>query len=341
MDTDITLVHHHVEGIIWGWLAEHMNDSERTADTYAGFLVGWKYTRNKQWDIKITQQATCFRTFAKGSSADLLDDPKTIAYLAQAWAALPNSRTGQMVSASTHNLRLAALSSFYEYAIRHDEYTGTVNPLMRVKRMKRELYSGANPLAFLDGELLGALDAIPTKTPNQLRDKALLFLALYTGRRLSEMSHLRCGDIQAFKSIWYIHWVRTKGGKNAKNELRTEDCPAIGYLEKWLNTHYGKKWPADAYVFPSLAYGHVGQRMTSQGMEQRCKLWLNTSKFHQLRHTFSAMFLEAEGTVQDLSALLGHSSIGVTGTYIPKLTAGKNKVIAKMRDVMTGKKPVD
>jgi len=338
MDTDITLVHHHVEGIIWGWLAEHMNDSERTADTYAGFLVGWKYTRNKQWDIKITQQATCFRTFAKGSSADLLDDPKTIAYLAQAWAALPNSRTGQMVSASTHNLRLAALSSFYEYAIRHDEYIG-LNPLARVKRMKRELYSGANPLAFLDGELLSALDAIPTKTHNQLRDKAMLYLALYTGRRLSEISNLRCSNIQPFKAIWYIHWLRTKGGKSAKNELRVEDCPAIPLLEKWLNGYYGKKWPSDAYVFPSLARGHEGQQMTPQGMEQRCKLWLNTSKFHQLRHTFSAMFLEAEGTVQDLSALLGHSSIGVTGTYIPKLTGGKNKVIKKMGDVMAGKKP--
>jgi len=337
MGVEIILVNPNLNGIILAWLAEHLISSERTADTYAGFLVGWKYTKDKQWSIKSKYEAESFCFFLQTHQVELTAAHKDIAYYAQAWAAMPNSRTGKTVSASTHNLKLAALASFYEYAIRHEEYPGP-NPIDRVKRIKREIYSGAHPLVFDNGELFRALDSIPTNTDSEIRDKAMLYLALYTGRRLSEIANLRCGDIQAFRSIWYIHWTHTKGGKTAKNELRRVDCPAIDYLEKWLKHYYGKKWPDEAYVFPSLAQGHKGGKMTPQGIEQRCDIWLETSKFHQLRHTFSAMYLEAGGTIHELSSLLGHSSIGVTGTYVPKLTEGKNDKVAKMRDIMEGKK---
>jgi integrase/recombinase XerD len=226
------------------------------------------------------------------------------------------------------------VSSFYEYTIRHDLYVGP-NPLDRVKRMKRQLYTGAKPLPFKDGEIEQTIEAIPTKSLNGIRDKAMLYLALYTGRRLSEIAGLRCGDIERQKRDWVFTW-HTKGNKT-KTDILSMKCPAIPALAKWLKLFYKGEWPQDGIVFPSLSRATYGKRMSPQGLEQRCDRWLDTTKFHRLRHTFSAAYLESGGTVQGLSKQLGHANIAITTAYIESLDDGKNEQLDGMIDVYAGK----
>jgi site-specific recombinase XerD len=321
MSTTLQRVNTRIDGIISGWHAEHAQASRKTAITYAPMLQS-------------------FRGFLLDHGLDLDSLARDVAYHAQAWAAQPNKRTGNSVTPATHNLRLAAVTSFYEYAIRHEELTelGEVNPLARVKRMKREPYKGARAMPFGDGEMDNAIAAIPTDKLNGLRDRALLSLALYTGRRLSEIASLKCGALSLSSVGMTIEWEYTKGGKSARNILPNA-CPAVGHLARWLKRYYGSKWRQDALVFPCLSRNNEGGRMSSQGIEYRAAKWLPTGgKFHALRHTFAMAFLEAGGTVQELSTALGHSSIGTTSAYVDKLDGGHNQHIDAMINVFAGKK---
>jgi len=319
MAQEVIVINQRIGGIVLGWLAEHQQASAKTASTYGPMLQA-------------------FRGFLMGTGLDLDAPAREVAYAAQAWAASSNAKTGKAVTPATHNLRLAALSSFYEYAIRHEELVGP-NPIERVKRIKREMYTGAKALPFAGGEIEQALDAIPADNLNGLRDRAMLAVALYTGRRLSEIANLCCGAITLSQGGAIIEWERTKGGKSARNVLDAK-CPAVAYLAKWLRRFYGSRLQADALVFPCLSRNNYGQRMTPQGIEQRAALWLPTGgKFHALRHTFSMAFLAAGGTVHELSSALGHSSLGTTSAYVDKLDGGHNEHLGAMAAVYGGRKP--
>lgn len=317
MTQELIISNARLAGVITAWRAEHAQASARTADTYSPMMLS-------------------FRAFLLGHGLDLDAPARDIAYHAQAWAALPHSKTGRAVTPATHNLRLAALASFYEYAIRHDEMSGP-NPVERVKRLKREMYKGAKAMPFAAGEMDAAIAQIPGDSLNGLRDRALLSLALYTGRRLSEIADLRCGALALDGSGLTVEWVYTKGGKSARNILKPK-CPAVAHMARWLKRYYGSKWPEDALVFPSLSRNNEGGRMTARGIEKRAALWLPTGgKFHALRHTFSMAFLAAGGTVQELSSALGHSSIGTTSAYVDKLDSGHNVYLDSMINVYAGK----
>lgn len=317
MTQELIISNTRIPGIMAAWLAEHSQASAKTASTYGPMLAA-------------------FRLFLMGHGLDLDCPARDVAYHAQAWAAQPHQKTGKAVTPSTHNLRLAAVSSFYEYAIRHEELSGP-NPMERVKRLRREMYKGAKAMAFSDGEMDAAIAAIPGDSLNGLRDRAMLSLALYTGRRLSEIADLLCGAVALAGSGLTIEWVYTKGGKSARNVLPSA-CPAVAHMNRWLKRYYGSKWPDDSLVFPSLSRNHEGGRMTARGIEKRAALWLPTGgKFHALRHTFAMAFLDAGGTVQELSSALGHSGIGVTAAYVDKLDSGHNEHMAGMVAVYAGK----
>lgn len=148
---------------------------------------------------------------AAGRAAD-------IALAAQAYAARPaQSRSGsRLVAPTTANLRLATLSSFYTYALRHDLLRGP-HPIARVERRKVEAYAAARPLHYED--LRVRLAAIDRRTDAGLRDYALLLLGLSTGRRVSELAAMRRTHLTIRKRSVTIEWPRTKGGKRLHDEL--------------------------------------------------------------------------------------------------------------------------
>ena len=317
-----------LSGIIMAWLAEP--HSERTRQTYGAMVAD-------------------FREHIRATGYDLDAPAKKVAYAAQSFAQRPqrgrypgDPRVGAPVTKSTHNLRLAAVSSFYGYAINHDELPSP-NPLDRVKRHKREDYQGAKTLPFADGEISAALAAIPN-TANGLRDRALLLLTLYTGRRLAEVASLTCGDITYTASQMIVEWQHLKGNKTGRNKIASSS-PVYVALLAWLRSHYGRgAWPPDALVFMSLSRNSYGHQLTAQGIEQRAARWLpigkagaKGGKFHALRHTFAASMLASGATIQELSEALGHSSLAVTSNYVHKLTSGENVYMDAMEDVYAGR----
>ena len=207
--------------------------------------------------------------------ADLVAErTRALALAAQAYASQPaTTRYGaRAVAATTANLRLAAISSFYRYALRHDFLRGD-NPIERVERQMVQSYAAAHPLAYDD--LRTRLAEIDLATPAGLRDYALLLLGLHTGRRLSELAGLRREHIVIRASRVEITWVRCKGGKTMRDDLPRKGAQGLAAeaLIAWVMRLYGE----DGQTEPLLSQDklrdvaqptrHDGQRLLVTTMQ--------------------------------------------------------------------------
>jgi site-specific recombinase XerD len=120
--------------------------------------------------------------------------PKAMGLVAQEWAARrsPESYWSGEVAPATFNNRLAIISSFFTFAARR-ELIPDGNPTIYVERRKTQQYARAQAIA--PDTIREALQKIDRNTQQGKRDYALLVLGLSTGRRLSELAGLRCGDV--------------------------------------------------------------------------------------------------------------------------------------------------
>src|SRR5512146_1204400 len=193
---------------------------------------------------------------------------RTLAIAAQAYAAQPaTTRYGpRPVAATTANLRLAAISSFYRYALRHDFLRGG-NPVERVERQAVQAYAAAHPLAYDD--LRMRLAEIDLSTPAGLRDYALLLLGLHTGRRVSELAGLRREHIIIRASRVEITWVRCKGGKTMRDELPRKGMQGLAAeaLVAWVLRLYGEDGETEPLLTTDMlnAIHQQGQQVGQTG----------------------------------------------------------------------------
>lgn len=226
--------------------------SVKTQTTYSAILRGFRaYLLDRGLDLDAADSrraATDLGMNANNNTADAIavgdivaERTRALAIAAQAFAAQPAmTRYGaRPVAATTANLRLAAMSSFYRYALRHDFLRGG-NPIERVERQAVQAYAAARPLAYED--LRARLSDIDLDTPSGLRDYALLLLGLHTGRRLSELAGLRREHIVIRASRVEITWVRCKGGKTMRDELPRKGAQGLAAeaLIAWIMRLYGE-----------------------------------------------------------------------------------------------------
>ncbi len=214
-----------------------------------------------------------FRAALTSAGYDLQSDPRTVALAAQGYAA--RSVTGAPVSASTFNQRLAILSSFYTYAIKHG--VCEQNPLNIVERRPKQVTHAALPIEAQ--AIKDRLASIDRDTPEGKRDYALLVLALATGRRASELAALRWRHLQINGSQVRVTWERCKGGKMMFDELNIRTSAA---LLSYLQSIYGSNLaslPGDAPIWVSCSRQNAGRAIGVQSISDICQARLGTSKW--------------------------------------------------------------
>lgn len=217
-------------------------------------------------------------------------------------------------SIRTRNNRLSALQAFFRY-ISFSEPALALH-CQRILAIPAKRYERC-PVEFLTEEEAFALVAVPD--PNRWigrRDRALLLVAIQTGLRNSEITALRCQDVE-FGIGAHVHCIG-KGRKMRCTPLR-KDVAAM--LKEWLSEQDCKP---DAPVFPSLHGRHLSadalQRLVAKHAttaSQSCpSLKGKTVTPHTLRHS-AAMHLLRRGVDLSVIALwLGHESIETTQIYL-------------------------
>lgn len=232
------------------------------------------------------------------------------------------------VKQSTINHRYAVLSSFYAFCIKQEwlDY----NPVDHLERAKVEPYTDHKSLDFED--VASMFDRFDMSKAEDIRDYALLAIALQTGHRVSALAGLRWKHVSIHRGIVMLSFERCKGNKNATVELDSKVSKA---LIRWLHKHYGQelaRLSGDTPLWVSLARGcdprtrqpSYGQALSIQAIGQICKKWTGTAHVHRLRNTFAMGMLESGASLREIQGKLLHSSLATTSGYIDKLTSAKN-----------------
>ncbi|MGY3382105.1 integrase/recombinase XerD [Arthrobacter sp. TE12231] len=207
--------------------------------------------------------------------------------------------------------KLAALSSFYRYAVSADLIAS--NPVELVKRPKVDPdHSGTEGLSKDQARAL--LAAARADGP---RSHALVSLLLFTGVRLSEALNASTTDYGHDTGHRTLS-IRRKGGKDGKVAV---PAPAVEALNAYLGTTgrevvagtaggglplfttaTGKPWN------PSEAFRTVQRLAKAAGIEGQISP-------HSLRHTFATIALDAGTTLHDLQDSMGHADPRTTRRY--------------------------
>ena len=167
-------------------------------------------------------------------------------------------------SARTRNSRLAAIHSFYQYAALCMPTHSAV--FQRVLAIPGKCYDRA-PVEYLTRTEAEALLAAPDQsTWGGRRDQTLLFLALQTGLRVSELVGLDCQDVVLDKGAH----VRCKGkGRKERCTPLRKECVKV--LRHWLHE---RKSSHSAPLFPNTR----GNRLSRDGIEYILRKHLITAK---------------------------------------------------------------
>jgi site-specific recombinase XerD len=221
-------------------------------------------------------------------------------------------RHGLTGAPATVAARLAALSSFYRYALSADVVAGG-NPVELVKRPKVDA-DHSSTSGLTKDQARSLLAAARADGP---RSHALVSLLLFTGIRLSEALNASTTDYGHDAGHRTLS-IRRKGGNDGKVAV---PAPAVEALNAYLGTAgrelvtvtagaglplfttaTGKRW-ASSEVFRTV------QRLSrAAGIEGKISP-------HSLRHTFATVALDAGTALHDLQDSMGHADPRTTRRY--------------------------
>jgi integrase/recombinase XerD len=217
-------------------------------------------------------------------------------------------------SVASRNTRLAAIHSFFRFAsYRHPEHAQTIRQILDIPQKKTKTI----PRSFLtEAEMDAVISAPDRSTWTGRRDHALLAVALRTGLRLSELTGLRCQDVE-LRTPAHIKCL----GKGRKRRDTPIDKPTVKILRSWLAQRRGQP---DDPLFPSRRRGRLSpdavQRLVAKHVasaQATCPALANRRiSTHNLRHSV-AMDLLHHGLDAAVVALwLGHEKLESVNAYI-------------------------
>ncbi len=211
-------------------------------------------------------------------------------------------------ASSTVSRKIAAVKSFCHYIVeqgvlRHDPSTSLTSP--RVEKFVPRTLSPDQIAALLE-------QPARSRTPEALRDKAMLETLYATGMRVSELTSLDLDDIdftsqrvQCGKKPDRCRWV----------PLASEAGEA---LDEYLQI--GRPLLRQSSDDPAVFLNHRGTRLTRQGFWLILKAYgeaVNIEDItpHTIRHSFAAHALHRGHNIQDVQKILGHMNISTTQIY--------------------------
>ena len=296
--------------------------------TLDDIIKAWLHAKATHTNSKKTERAykenfSKFRALLQSAGYDLDADPGLIAMFAQGWASQATRK--QQIAPATYNHRIAIISSFYIYAIKHRVLKE--NPIKLVDSRKVEAKDYAEPL---EAEFVSAqLHKINRETLSGLRDYALLSVAVTTGRRSGELAAMKWGDIHLAGNKMIVTWPRCKGDKLMVDELKLHTTEALlAYVKAIYAPVYGSldDIPQATPIWLSFARNDsAGKPIGTQAISDICKKWFRTSKVHATRHTHAMSLEKAGASLSEIGARLGHSNLKTTSDYMKRHHAHENK----------------
>ncbi len=204
--------------------------------------------------------------------------------------------------------KLASVRGLFDYLVR-TERIGQ-NPADLVSSPKRD---EKLPKVLSGEQVRSMLEAIPARTPLELRDRAMLELAYSCGLRCEEIVNLDLASMD-----FDTEQLRVLG-KGSKERLLPVGEPAQRALRRYAER--GRHALAGDPGEPALFLSKSGRRLSNSDITRRLALWVREAALaagvspHSLRHSFATHLLEGGADLRTIQELLGHASISTTQVY--------------------------
>lgn len=257
-----------------------------------------------------------------------LDAPLVLAFLDH----LQHERRN---GARTRNARLAAVRAFMRFL----EYRvpAALDQIRRVLAIPVHRADTRLVTHLSTADSHAVLDAPDPASRLGIRDRAMLYVGLTGGLRVSELVGLRLDDVR-FDGRYVELRVRGKGRKERALLLWKEVGDA---LRAWLAI----RGPAGV---PELFLNACGRNMTRAGFAHVVRKHTATARAqypvlrekrispHTLRHTCALNILQATGDIRKVSLWLGHAQQSTTEIYLQidpteKIAALESSVPVRLR----------
>jgi integrase/recombinase XerD len=212
------------------------------------------------------------------------------------------------LAASSIKLIVVALKIFFRFLLGKGAVRRDPTEMLSLPRIERYLPETLNEI---QAEQL--LEAIDTKAPLGLRDRAMIELLYASGLRISELANAR---LEHFNAEERILRVVGKGNKTRLVPVGRKACEALAaYLSterpKLLSRRTGNE------IFLSVR----GTKITTVRIWQIVKKHAKRSGLeaniypHLLRHSFATHLLGNGADLRIIQEMLGHSDISTTQVY--------------------------
>jgi len=235
---------------------------------------------------------------------------------------------------ATRNARLAAIHSFYRYALPLiPDRAHTASQVLAIPQRRHDQAI----VSYLTGPETDALLAAPDRTTwYGRRDHALLLTTIQTGLRVSEITGLAIGDITTTTPGSAVHTT----GKGRKERATPLTKQTVAVLRAWLP----EAGPAPSG--PAFPTRH-GTPMSADAVQRLVAKHANAAALgcpsiaakhitpHTLRHTAAMTLLHAGIDTSVIALWLGHQSPVTTHIYLHADMTIKERALARVPEPNT------
>ncbi len=226
---------------------------------------------------------------------------------------------------STVARKLAALRSLYGFLLRTGRTTQNPADLVSAPKAASRL-----PRVLTQEQMAEILETAPSRTPLEMRDRAMIELSYSCGLRSEEVISLSLGALD-FESEQLS--VVGKGSRHRRLPVGEPAQRAVqDYLDRGRPSLVTD--PSEAALFLSrngrrLSPSDVSRRLSARVRDAAAASGISP---HALRHSFATHLLEGGADLRTIQELLGHSSISTTQVYT-------HLDSARLRDAYAGSHP--
>jgi site-specific recombinase XerD len=219
---------------------------------------------------------------------------------------LAHLRDADTASASITR-KVSTIRGYFRFLVREGKLEA--NPLANVSAPKRERRL---PAILSRNDLQALIEAADEKTPQGLRNRAILELMYAAGVRLSEVGALSIDQLDLEERVLLVR------GKGNKERIVLVGAPAEAALQRYLKSGRPKLAKGTEQA---LFVNRDGTRLSTRSIQQivrrhALKAGLDTRVYpHLLRHSFATHLLDGGAELRVVQELLGHASASTTQIY--------------------------
>lgn len=238
-------------------------------------------------------------------------------------------------SASTRNIRLSALHSFFRFvAAQHPDRLEQAQRIIGIpfKRTKSRV------IDYLEyDEIQQILSVIDRTTKKGRRDYALLAIMFNTGARVQEILDLKACDLQLTKP--YQVQLTGKGRKQRCCPIWPQTAQLLRHLCQELHIDLRSEVPVfqNCRAAPLSRFGvrYILKECLKQAQTSMPSLCSKRLHPHSIRHSTAVALLKAGVDLTTISQWLGHADLNTTNRYASIDLDMKRKAIESVQPVQS------